>query len=172
MQTLQSLRSFRDLRAVSPGLCPRRQRFPPMLRSTLGREALSTLSNSPNPTRAVGLRPDQTSRKYNPRTLTGRYVLAGISDRVLVNARPRGPVSKRVCRAMLVRQTGTCGSGICPLSPRRTAMMPLHFALPVHPWDIRQCSLNAAAPDLPCRGDPALATGCAAAAAQPCVCEG
>lgn len=53
MQTIHSLRSLLDLRAVSMGQSPRRQRPHPALPE---REARSALSNSPRPTCAVGLR--------------------------------------------------------------------------------------------------------------------
>lgn len=110
MQTLHSLRSFRDLRAVSPGLHPRRQRPHPMLRCALEREALSALSNSPEPTFAVGLR-DRLTRRQNDRgTCVVPGLLAILSPRPLRNGGPCGPVPECVCRAALVRQTALSGA--------------------------------------------------------------
>lgn len=187
MQTLQSLRSFRDLRAVSSGLRPRRRRSPPICYSTLDREALTALSNSPDPTCAVGWRPEQIRGQGDTRPLTGRSLLAGGSVRALGNGGPCGPVSKRVCRAMLVRQTVPClfspsttwvpdgkspqGPGICPLS-LRTPAMPLLFALPTRPSDARQGSQKAAAPDAIRRDNLASAAGFAPSAIPFRLCEG
>lgn len=184
MQTLHSLRYFRDLRAVSSGLRPRRRRSPPMWHSTLDREALSALSNSPDPTCAVGWRPEQNRGQGDIRALTGRSLLTVGSVRALGNGRPTSPVTKRICRAMLVRQTVLCllspattwvsngestqGPGIYPRPSERACPMPLLFAMPGRPLDARQWTQKAAAAaadDIP--RDDLASTACFAISATP-----
>lgn len=105
MQTLQSLRSFRDLRAVSPGQNPRRRRPHPMRRCALEWKGVSPLPNLPRPTSEVGLRPGLMRRQDDRDTSAVPGLLAAVSARALRNRGSCDPVPERVCRAAPVRQT-------------------------------------------------------------------
>lgn len=105
MQTLQSLRSFRALRAVSPGHSPRRRRPHPMRASALEWKGVSPLPNLPRPICAIGLRAGLTRHQDDRGTLRVPGLLAAVSARALRNSGSCDPVPKRVCRAGLVRQT-------------------------------------------------------------------
>jgi len=157
MQTLHSLCSFRDLRAVSPGQGPRRRRPPPMPRCALEWETAPPLPNPLRPTCAVGLRTGLTRRQSDQGILWMPGLLAILSARSLRNGGPCGPVPKRVCRAVLVRQTALSGSPLAAApaagqGPDRAgtglasggtpAPMP-PFGLPAQPLEGRQANQKA-----------------------------
>lgn len=115
MQTLYSLRSFRDLRAISSGQSPRRRRPRPMSPGALKWETAPPLPNPLRPTCAIGWRTGLTCRQCNRGTLRVPGLLAAVSARWLRNGGPCGPVPKLVCRAVLVRQTALSGTPFaCP----------------------------------------------------------
>jgi hypothetical protein len=109
MQTLHSLCSFRDLRAVSPGQGPRRQRPHPMRASALEWKGASPLPNLPRPICAIGWRTGLTRCQDNRGACVVPGLLAAVSPRWLRNGGPCGPVPQRVCRVALVRQTALSG---------------------------------------------------------------
>lgn len=92
-----------------------------MQRRALDREALSALSNSPEPTYAVGLRTGLTRRQDDRGTLRVLGLLAAMSVGALGNSGSCDPVPERVCRAGLVRQTAL--SGFLPAVATATAVV-------------------------------------------------
>jgi hypothetical protein len=136
MQTLHSLRSFRDLRTISLELRPSRwptrsaapkwETAPPLPPQGSARSAAK---RSPGafpgscltplrPTCAVGWRTAPTRRQFNPDTpLLGAGLLTALWKRWPQNDAQCGPVPRQVCRAALVRKT--TGAAFVPPSPTR-----------------------------------------------------
>ena len=133
MQTLHSLRSFRDLRAILLGVPPSRWPTPSMQHASTWKGA-PPLPNLPKPTCAVGL------RAAAPVALIGTGPGSGAVPRgrpcqraVRFHlSRERDRLPDRVCRAKLVRQTaGHSGDG--PARHRQHGRPPVGVAacLPV-----------------------------------------
>ena len=105
MQTLHSLRSFRDLRTILLELRP--SRWPTPLAAPKW-ETAQPLPNPLEPTCAVGWRTAPTRRQFNPDTPWGADLLTALWKRKPQNGGSCDPVLRRVCRAALVGQTTGC----------------------------------------------------------------
>ncbi len=106
MQTLHSLRSLRDLRAISLELRP--SRWPTPSAAPKWETALP-LPNPLEPTCAVGWRTAPTRRQFNPDTPWGADLLTALWKRKPQIGGSCDPVLRSAFRAVLVRETtGYC----------------------------------------------------------------
>lgn len=98
MQTLHSLRSLRDLRAISLGQRPSRWQT----RSPAAKwETAPPLPNPLRPTCAVGLRSAARQNRLAPGTLTGAALAAAAGQRRPRKSGPRcGPVPEQDCASV------------------------------------------------------------------------